>query len=167
MSYWEMTLPTTSEIVMKFKADPTATAPELKWVGSPITTHSQTTSSTTTWAADIEAMLKRYEKNGRTKTWPHRQIADHLKALGFEPSTAATGDRPYIRWYVHATNRAVTLYQEGSGLVVDSKPLLPFALTLPGAKKPKGKHPKIKWKYGASLDHALGAAAGIRKHADE
>jgi hypothetical protein len=56
--------------------------------------HRSATASAGAWAADVEAMLQRFEKNGRTKNWPHRKIAGALKALGYTPATPATGDRP-------------------------------------------------------------------------
>ena len=90
-----------------------------------------------------------------------------MKALGYEPSPPSTGTRAYILWHIDGKARELSVYQEGTGLLIDSKPLLPFALTLPGATAPKGTHARVKWAYSASLGTALDVAKKFRAHADK
>lgn len=111
-------------------------------------------------------MLGRFEKNARTKKWPHREVAKHLQFCGFEPDAPESGNRPYVRWTVAGTARSITIYQEGSGLMVHSGPLLEFLLTLPGATEPTGVHPRMKWHYAASVGTALNVATILCGHAD-
>ena len=59
------------------------------------------------------------------------------------------------------------MYLDGAGLIVDSKPLLAFVLRLSGATAPKGKHPRVKWMYAASLDNALDDATDLREQLDK
>jgi hypothetical protein len=72
----------------------------------------------------------------------------------------------YIRWNVvgkKGTELELSMYQDGAGLIVDSKPLLAFVLGLSGGTAPKGKHPRVKWSYAASLDNALDDATNLRE----
>ena len=163
MTLLEMVLPANFDCTLRIMVDASATTPTLT---STPTTAPASTTSPTIWPANVEAMLVRMEKSGRTKAWPHRAIAEHLAAVGFTPEAQPAG-KAYIKWHVEGTERGLTVYQEGSCLVVDSKPLLPFVVTLAGAKKSPGARPRVQWTYGASVDNALDAAANLRAYADK
>lgn len=157
---FELALPANADVTLHVHVDPTLKLPSLKVVPPAVV------STTVTWAPAVEAIFKRFERNGKTKKWSHRDVAAKLAALGFQPEPPATGHKPYVRWTVHGKARNVTVYQEGSGLVVDSAPLLEFVMTIHGATPPKGKHPKVKWNYAMSVADALSAAGELRAHAD-
>lgn len=165
MTLLEMVLPPNFDGTLRIKVDPSATSPTLTLTPSaaPATASD---SSSIVWPSNVETMLSRMEKNPRTKTWPHRDIASHLKDAGFTPEAQPAG-KAYIKWHVDGVVRGLTVYQEGSCLVVDSKPLLAFVLELEGAKKSPGERPRVQWTYGASVDAALGAASSLRAYADQ
>ena len=159
-SAFQLALPVTADFTLRVVVDPALKVPSLSLVTPAIA------SAPATWSAAVESVFQRFEKNGKTKKWSHRNIAEKLASLGFDPEAPATGNKPYVRWTVHGKIRNVTVYQEGTGLVVDSGPLLKFVLSIPGATDPIGKHPKVKWSYAASVDAALTAAEKLRGHAD-
>ena len=93
-------------------------------------------------------------------------MAEHPKAAEFTPDAPDSGKKAYIRWnVVGKKGTELSMYQDGAGLIVDSKPLLAFVLRLSGATAPKGKHPRVKWMYAASLDNAL--ATDLREQLDK
>ena len=95
-------------------------------------------------------------------------MAEHRKAAGFTPDAPDSGQKAYIRWNVVGKKRIeLSMYQDGTGLIVDSKPLLAFVLTLSGATAPMGKHPRVRWSYAASLDNALDDATNLREQLDK
>lgn len=79
----------------------------------------------------------------------------------------AGGSRDWLKVKRREAERGLTIYQEGSCLVVDSKPLLSFVLALAGAKKSPDARPRVQWTYGASVDNALDAATKLREYADK
>lgn len=134
------------------------------------------------WPPDVAAMLQRFvawslrakEPNPRRKHFRnHEIVASRLSGLGFSPSLAVrrtatpTTARTYLRWTVLGQVRLVTLYQNGLGLVSDSKTQLPFAEKLDGAERLTGRHPKVLFTYQQTkLDGVLAATTRFHAWAD-
>ena len=104
----------------------------------------------------------------------HVALASRLVGFGFEPhlpvsrAGAGAGGAAYVRWTVTGTQRSVTLYQNSSGLVSDSKPQLTFAKTVAGAEVPRGVHPTVRYTYAhAKVVAVLDAVAAFRSWADQ
>lgn len=163
MTLLEMVLPANFDCTFRIKVDASATTPMLTTTPNPPLS---SPTRSTVWSTNVEKMLVRMEKNGRTKMYPHRAVAEHLTNAGFIPGAQPDG-KAYIRWHVDGAERGVTIYQEGSCLVVDSKPLLSIATTLAGGKKSPSDRPRVQWTYGASVDNALDAATKLREYADK
>lgn len=146
--------------------DPTVSDVRLELTSQP------TWTSTPSWRTpDVDALLARFATHAATRSWDHERVAETLAELGYKPSAPASRDggrpsRAYIRWTVRGDNAAVTMYQEGSGLVIDSNALLSFADWLPGAHVAGGQRPRAKWHYENSLDGALDAARAVRDFAN-
>lgn len=95
-------------------------------------------------------------------------MAEYTKAAGSTPDAPDSGKKAYIRWnVVGKKGTELSMYQDGADLIVDSKPLLAFVLTLSGATAPQGKHPRVTWSYGASLDNALDGVTNLREQLDK
>jgi hypothetical protein len=169
MTEMQLTLPPGYVVSIKF--DPAATLPTMTvcgptGAGAGSSSSAPSSAAAIVWAPEVEAMFQRYEKNGKTSKWPHREVAAEIQAAGFEPHAPATGHKPYVRWTYDGSSSSVTVYQEGSGITVDSHPLLPYVATLPGAITPAGKHPKIKWQFKTSITEALNVVSKVREFAD-
>jgi len=69
---------------------------------------------------------------------------------------------------VTGTQKSVTLYQNSSGLVSDSRPQLAFASTVAGAAVPSGVHPAVRYTYAhATVTVVLAAVMAFRGWADQ
>ncbi|MCP3420570.1 hypothetical protein [Nocardioides pinisoli] len=94
---------------------------------------------------------------------PHQEVADHMKALGFEgllpqARKGSASKTPYIRWVYKGSARTVRLYQNSKGLVSDSKKQLDFATGAPGASPVAPVH-EVRFYYDAAGKNAVLEAA--------
>ena len=169
MSLFELVLPKDFDATLRIRVDPGASSPSItpSQPAAPPSPGAASASAPTIWPAKVEAVLVRCEQNARTKKWPHRKVAEHMKAAGFTPDAPDSGKKAYVRWNVIGKKGTeLSIYQDGTGLILDSMPQLAFALTLPGASRTQGKHPRVKWSYAASMGNALGAATKLREQAN-
>lgn len=124
------------------------------------------------WPSAVGDMLRRLGGVGASPN--HAALASRLVGFGFEPhlpvsrADAEAGGAAYVRWTGTGTQRSVTLYQNGSGLVSDSKAQLAFAKTVAGAEVPGGVHPTVRYTHAhATVTAVLDAVAAFRGWADQ
>ncbi len=81
---------------------------------------------------DVESLLDHYQVEA--PTWPHQELHRMLLEMDFVPHPAPP-PRSYIRWVLTGGHRRLTLYQNETGLSVDSRVHRTAAARLPGAQQ--------------------------------
>jgi uncharacterized protein (TIGR02646 family) len=134
-----------------------AMARQLIWEGSPL--ESPAPPLPKPWPSEVADMLERLGDMSHTLA-----LASRLVGLGFQPQVPTSA--AYVRWTVTGTQRSITLYQNGSGLVSDSKAQVAFAKSVPGRETLAS--PRVRYTYQhAQLGAVLDAVVAFRRWADQ